>query len=274
MTFSALTKSIFFHGFVLLIISGVFLSKDETVEVKETPIQVSFVTDTPAPKKQETKKPKPVKDSPPPIKDNKPQPAPKALEQPKPKPAPKANKTKEKKIEEPKPKPTPKKPKVEPKKKPKPKPEPKKEKPKKAKDDKDSQIDFTSVLKNLQDTTPVDTDRKGPKLTSAPVAQPITSGEINAMIRQIHGCWSILPGAAKAETLAVLLQVSVNADRTVQSVNIVDKSRYQRDPLFRAAADNAIRAIKHADCTPLNLPSNKYEEWKEIEFNFDPGRMF
>jgi outer membrane biosynthesis protein TonB len=268
MKFSALTKSIIFHGLVVVVLSGAFLFKDDIVEVKETPIQVSFVTED-APVKEDIKKPKPVEDTPPPIED-KPQPAPKALEQPKPKEAEPAPKTQEKMIERVKPKPAPQKPKE----KPKPKPEPKVEKPKEAEDEKDTQIDFTSVLKNLQDTMPVDTDRDGPKLTSAPVSQAMTAGEVNAMIRQIQGCWSILPGAAKAETLAVVVQIMMNPDRTVRAVSIADTARYQSDPFFRAAADNAIRAVKHPDCTPLDLPPNKFDTWKEIEFNFDPGRMF
>ena len=268
MKLSSITKSIVFHAILIALVSGAFVLKDDVVEVKETPIQVSFVDETP--KKNDVKKPKPVKDTPPPIKDDKPQPAPKALEKPKPKKEEIADETKEKKVERVKPKPVPKKPKEKPKR----KPEPKKEKPKKVKDDKNTQVDFTSVLKNLQDTMPVDTARDGPKLTTAPVSQAMTAGEVNAMIRQIQGCWNILPGAAQAETLAVVVQIIMNPDRTVKAVSIANTARYQSDSFFRAAADNAIRAIKHPDCTPLDLPPNKYDTWKEIEFNFDPGRMF
>ena len=253
---------------IVAVVSGAFLFKDDVIEVKETPIQVSFVTEE-AVEQEDIKKLKPVEETPPPI-DDKPQPAPKALEQPKPKPEKPAEETKEEKVERVTPKPAPQKPKE----KLKPKPEPEKEKPKKAEEDEDTQIDFTSVLKNLQDTMPVDTDRDGPKLTNTPVSQAMTAGEVNAMIRQIQGCWNILPGAAKAETLAVVVKIMMNPDRTVRAVSIADTARSHSDPCFRAAADNAIRAIKHPDCTPLDLPPNKYDTWKEIEFNFDPGRIF
>jgi len=265
MKFTAFTKSIIFHGLVVVLVSGVFMFKDDEVKLTETPIEVSFVSDEKP--KDESKKPKPVKDTPPPIED-KPQPAPKALEQPKPKPkAEVAKKVKEKKIETVKPKPI---------KKDKPKPNPKvEEKPKpKAEDKKETQADFMSVLKNLQDSDPVDTKRDGPTLTQSPTIDRVTTGELQAFRRQLSQCWSILPGAAQAETLAVNLTITVNKDRTVRDVQITDRARYQTDTFFRAAADNAMRAIQHPDCTPLDLPPNKYTMWKQITLNFDPGSMF
>lgn len=265
MKFTAFTKSIIFHGIVVVLVSGAFMFKDDEIKVTETPIEISFVADEKP--KDEPKKPKPVKETPPPIED-KPQPAPKALEQPKPKPkAEVAEKTEEKKVETVKPKPL---------KKDKPKPKPKvKEKPKpKAEDKKESQADFMSVLKNLQDSDPVDTKRDGPKLTQSPVVDRVTTGELAAFQRQLSNCWNILPGAAQAETLAVNLTINVNRDRTVRDVQITDRARYQTDTFFRAAADNAMRAIQHPDCTPLDLPADKYNMWKEITLNFDPGSMF
>ena len=144
----------------------------------------------------------------------------------------------------------------------------------KEEDKEDSTTDFMSVLKNLQDSTPKDTKRDGPKLTESPTVDRVTTGELNAFQKQLSGCWSILPGAVQAEALAVNLTIIVNQDRTVKNVQITDKARYQTDTFFRAAADNAMRAIQHPDCTPLDLPPNKYTMWKEITLNFDPRTMF
>ena len=258
---------------VLVITSGV-LFKNEKIVMTETPIEVSFVSED-APTKAPQKKPEPEepkKEEIEPPKDDKPQPAPKALEQPKPKPVEVAEKTEEKKVERIKPT-VPEKPKE----KPKPKPEPpKKEKPKEVEKpaEKDTQAEFTSVLKNLADTQPVDTGKKGPSLTQSPTIDRVTTGELGAFKQQLQGCWMLLPGAANADALAVNLTITVNKDRTVRDVTITDKARYQTDSFFRAAADNAIRAIRHPDCTPLDLPLNKYDQWKEITLNFDPRNMF
>ena len=278
--FSALTKSLIFHGVVVALVTVSFAFKDEIVVKDEMPIQVSFVPDEDV--KPTEKKPIPVKEEPPaPEPEDKPQPAPKALEQPKPKQAKLDEKPKEKpqelspqreiiKANEPKP---------EPKAKPKPpekkpaekKPEKPKEEPKA---EEDTTTGFTSVLKNLADTMPVDTKKDGPKLTDSPTVDRMTTGELDAFRRQLSQCWNILPGAAKAETLAVNLTITVNPDRTVRDVQITDRSRYASDAFFRAAADNAIRAIRHPDCTPLDLPPDKYTMWKEITLNFDPEKMF
>ncbi len=264
---SYLTKSIIFHALVVMIVSGAFFFKQDEITVTETPIEISFVADE-KPVTKEEKKPEPVKETPPPIED-KPQPAPKALEQPKPKPkAEPKEEVKEKKIEAPKPKAVPEKPKEKPKPKVEEKPKPE------AKDEEETTTDFMSVLKNLQDSDPVDTPKDGPKLTQSPVTDRMTTGELDAFRRQLSNCWSILPGAARAETLAVNLTINVNPDRTVRDVQITDKARYQSDAFFRAAADNAMRAIQHPDCTPLDLPRDKFNMWKEITLNFDPSTMF
>jgi outer membrane biosynthesis protein TonB len=213
------------------------------------------------------KKPEPIEETPPPLED-KPQPAPKALEKPKPiKPdVKKADEVKEKKPE-PKPVPAPEKPKA------KPKPPEKKPEPEQAEEEETS-TDFMSVLKNLQDSEPAADKNDGPKVTEAPVGQAVTQSEIGALRRQLSQCWNLLPGAAKAETLAVELTITVNRDRTVRDVQILDRARYNSDTFFRAAADNALRAIKHPNCTPLDLPPEKYTMWKEMTLNFDPQKMF
>lgn len=266
---SALSKSILFHITLILIVSGAFVFRDDVIEVSETPIEISFATDNhPTPKKEE-KKPEIVKETPPPIKEDKPQPAPKALEQPKPKPkAEKADEAKEKQAEKLVQKTE------KPKEKPKPKPKEEKKVEPKKEAEKETTTDFMSVLKNLQDTQPTDTAKDGPKLTQSPTTDRMTTGELDAFRMQLSQCWNILPGAAKAETLAVNLTINVNRDRTVRDVQITDKARYQTDAFFRAAADNAMRAIQHPDCTPLDLPIDKYNTWKTITLNFDPSTMF
>ncbi|PCI00151.1 MAG: hypothetical protein COB76_04130 [Alphaproteobacteria bacterium] len=272
--FSAFTKSLIFHGIVIAVISSGLVFNSEPRKIVETPIEVSFVTEDDM-KANKKPKPKPKK-SPPkkiePVKDDKPKPAPKALEKLKPKPAPKAEKTEEKKIERVTPKAEKKL-----KKKPKPKPKkPKKKKPKKVEKpaEKDTQAEFLSVLKNLADTRPKDTGRNGPSLTKSPTVDRITTGELSAFRSQLQGCWMLLPGATNADALAVNLTITVNKDRTVRDVTVSDKERYQSDTFFRAAADNAMRAIRHPDCTPLDLPRYKYDQWKTITLNFDPRTMF
>jgi hypothetical protein len=80
-------------------------------------------------------------------------------------------------------------------------------------------------------------------------------------------------GAKDAQNLIVEIMIDVNPDRTVQHAEIVDQTRLATDTYFRAAAEAALRALKSPKCSPLELPADKYEEWKRIDFTFDPRDM-
>lgn len=266
--------------FVVLLSAGFFFSSD-IEQISETPITVEFATGVP-PTEEEPEEEEPEEITEPEPLEDIPQPAPKALEQPKPAPEKAEENQEAAPIERIEAKPVEKEPEPEPEPKPIPeKPEPKPEPPEKVEEkepeepkEENTEAEFTSVLKNLADTQPTDTAREGPKLTETPTTDRLTTGELNAFRRQLSRCWNILPGATNADMMAVNLTITVNQDRTVRDVQITDAARYQSDPLFRAAADSAMRAIRHPDCTPLDLPLYKYEQWKTITLNFDPRTMF
>ena len=65
----------------------------------------------------------------------------------------------------------------------------------------------------------------------------------------------------------VKLKIFTNPDGSVVKVEILDVASYQKDPIYRAAADSARRAVK--DCSPLPLPKNKYDLFKVFTYNFD-----
>ena len=43
------------------------------------------------------------------------------------------------------------------------------------------------------------------------------------------------------------------------------------DAFFRSAAESALRAVLR--CSPLRLPREKYDTWKNSTFTFDPRDM-
>ncbi len=140
--------------------------------------------------------------------------------------------------------------------------------------------DFITLLKNL---TPDLSESQGEAKSkdasaedSAPLAQlsqKLTVSEEEALRRQLAQCWNVLSGAKYAENLVIEVRVVVNPDRTVQRATIVDQGRYTRDPHFRAAAEAALRALRNPKCTPLALPPEKYENWKNTVIRFDPRSM-
>jgi hypothetical protein len=226
----------------------------------------------PKPKKPEPKKP-----------EVKPKPEPKPVVKPEPKPEPKP-------VVKPKPEPKPK-PKEPPKKVAKPDvklpPKPRR-KPKPPPED-----DFASVLKTVEKLKKQPKAKKPEKSFDESIAdalkkhdsskpqsqqvsrldQRLSMSEVDALKRQIEGCWNPPAGAPEAENLVVEVRLVINRDRTVQSAQIVDTSRMFREPFYRAAAESVIRAIKNPRCTPLELPQGKYDLWKETRLTFDPREL-
>ncbi len=285
----ALMVSAGFHLTVILL--GVFGLPyiQKPIEIPPQPISVDIVDIgeiTTTNKKPQQAKPKP-KDEPPPKVTEEVKAPPKveakeppkvtALEKP---PEPPKEDVKEPEPETPAP-PEEKLAKVEPAPKPEP---PKKDKPKEPEKTKKppSEEDFLSVLKNLQDESPTgEKNPDGEENTSpeqSPLAQfadKLTATEIDMIARRLNiqfaSCWNLMAGAREAENITVSINLKVRPDRTVQSAKIVDQWRYSQDSFYRAAADTALRAVKHPNCETLDLPEDKYNLWKDLTFNFNPS---
>lgn len=236
---------------------------------------VEVVTLAPKATAPELTKPPVPKRPDPPKQEVKPEPPP-----PAPTPTPKAA---EAKPDEPKPEPIPDKKaeavKPEPKKE-----EPKKEEPKKAevkkpeKDRFDSVLD--SVLKNRAPVkpTPPDPQAKPVQQAVAPqhrqtapnLSEQLARSELDAVRDKVRPCWNFPAGAPNPEQLAVVIELQMNPDGTVRDARIAGNPRLGSDPFYRAAAEAALRAARNPRCQPFPLPADKYNSWKNLEFNFDP----
>lgn len=137
---------------------------------------------------------------------------------------------------------------------------------------------FQSVLRNLMPADPQAASADSPDKTdeSSPVdrfAQQLSMGEQDALRGQLAQCWNVMAGARYAEELVVDVKLFVNPDRTVRDAQVVDQFRYYSDSHFRAAADAALRAVYNPRCNPLELPPEKYDQWKVTIVTFDPREM-
>lgn len=146
--------------------------------------------------------------------------------------------------------------------------------------------DFSSVLKNLADEKPTPKTEEKPKDLKlneppppdegrpVPLGARMTMTEMDALRSQLEGCWNVPIGAKDADNMGVDIFMVINRDRTLQAARIVDESRYSRDSFFRALADSAMRAVRSPNCSPFELPPDKYDTWKQITVTFDPSQMF
>lgn len=148
--------------------------------------------------------------------------------------------------------------------------------------------DFSSVLKDLDRTkkkpaptqersedAPKDKDEPAPQQEQIAEQASITEIErLRQMIRQqIRPCWSPPVGAADAEGLLVTILIQVDAKGFVNEARVANAPAMALNSFVQAAADAARRAVLNPDCQPFELPQNRYNLWKEIEFNFDPREM-
>lgn len=238
---------------------------------------------------KEVEQPEMPKPTPPEPKPEPPQPAPQPEPQPEPEPEP----------IKPEPQPEPKPVEAEPipdpkaKKKPKPKEKPKEEKPKqkaeitldkkkkpKSKTDDDKKEkkkkpsksfdDLLSEIEKTDDGAP-SRGKGAPATTIGPV---LTASEKDALSRHMSKCWLIPAGLRDARDIRVPIKINVAQDGTVQKAEIMDKGRMAGDRAYRTAAESARRAVLDPNCSPLPIPRDKYEMFKEFIFNFDPKEMF
>lgn len=132
--------------------------------------------------------------------------------------------------------------------------------------------DFLDDLATLLD----DPEPPEQQTQQAPVlGNRLTASEEDAIRRQIEPCWNTaaLVGARNPEELVVTLRLKLDRDGTVVSVEVLNTARQRRDKFFRAAADSARRAVQHRRCTPLKLPADKYDQWKDMVMDFNPADM-
>jgi hypothetical protein len=142
---------------------------------------------------------------------------------------------------------------------------------------------FDSILKNLtkqkvqEPTTqpPVPTAKATPARPTgaqAPISAKLTASENDRLMEQINRCWTAPSAVKDAQNLIVVLSVTVNPDRTVSAIQVEDQGR-MGDPVFRAAAMAAQRALRMPECQVLDLPPDKYQDWQDLELTFDPTKM-
>ena len=105
------------------------------------------------------------------------------------------------------------------------------------------------------------------------VGPSMTISEIDLLRQQLHACLNLNVGVANLKEIKPVIFIEVNSDRTVKSAKVVNKEKLN-DPSFRTAAEAAMRAVNNPDCSPLLLPKDKYDQWKEINFTFDFSWMF
>ncbi|MBB3971501.1 cell envelope integrity protein TolA [Hansschlegelia beijingensis] len=105
--------------------------------------------------------------------------------------------------------------------------------------------------------------------TATKLSMSQRTGIDNAVREQVMQCWNPPFGASSDGSLAVRVHFTLNADGSLSGGPEVMNS--SSNPAFRAAADAATRAVRR--CSPLKLPAEAYDYWRQVNINFDPKDM-
>jgi colicin import membrane protein len=260
--------------------------KPEVAKVEPDPIPVPKPVEKVEPPKPEKvkapePKPEPPKEAAKPPEPKPPEPKPEpavAKAEPKPEPKPEPEKKPDPKPEPPKEAAKPPEPKPEPKppeKKP-PPPKPAVAQPKPP----ERSFDSNKIAALLDKREPVRTASAGREIAAASTAgiprgtaTRLSLSERSAigekLRQQITPCWNPPIGAQGADKIRVVVRFQLNADGTLAGQPSV--AEWGTAAGFQAAADSALRAVRR--CSPVTLPSESYDFWKDVEINFDPRDM-
>jgi hypothetical protein len=140
--------------------------------------------------------------------------------------------------------------------------------------------DFSSVLKNVEKMKTTSPDTQAPQPDTPPQpdtsastlsAPQLTSSEVEAVKSQMVGCWFFDAGKRGVGDMTVDVHVTLAPDGTVKSVQADGGTRMAIDTLYRSFVEETVRAVWK--CSPLRVPLDKYETWKELLLHFDPSGM-
>ncbi len=100
---------------------------------------------------------------------------------------------------------------------------------------------------------------------------PVSRSEQDAIREHVSRFWNVPIGARDAENLVVDLRIECDPDGTVRNVRLENSARMASDPMYRAAADSAMRAVRMA--SPLPIPAGKAAQFRDFILSFNPRQL-
>ena len=99
--------------------------------------------------------------------------------------------------------------------------------------------------------------------------------EIDLLRQQLSSCWNAPAGAVIniGDKVTISAKVQQNMKVFSNSVRIVDTNISKSNPFYGPITDSAMRTLLNPECTPLKLPKDKYNLWKNLTITFDYSIM-
>jgi hypothetical protein len=108
----------------------------------------------------------------------------------------------------------------------------------------------------------------------APSSPPLSAGEKDALRVAVQDCWNVgsLSSLALETTVVVAVSLTQDGKPVVSSIRQVG-SEGGTSASVNQAFETARRAIIRCGARGFQLPSDKYDQWKDTEMTFNPERM-
>ena len=103
----------------------------------------------------------------------------------------------------------------------------------------------------------------------------LSISEIDLLRQQLSSCWIAPAGAVIEKGMTVKISAKLQQNRRVydNTVRIVDTNISKSNPFYGPITDSAMRTLLNPECTPLKLPKDKYNLWKNLTITFDYSIM-
>lgn len=115
--------------------------------------------------------------------------------------------------------------------------------------------------------------KMGPQDVKGIGAQDAMTADLRSYLQsQIYKCWNPPAGSPNASKLIVQFRLQLNRDGSIgQPPQLLATGIATSDPFMRAAIEAARRALYV--CAPYKLPADRYAQWKDVTFVFNPRDM-
>jgi hypothetical protein len=137
---------------------------------------------------------------------------------------------------------------------------------------------FNDVLKDLDKTLaskkPANARIAQRTVQGVGIGTAMTADLATALQSMVYRCWSPPVGSPHPERLVVRYELFLNRDGSVAQppqLTPDSASAATSDPYMAAAAGAARRAIY--TCAPYRLPTDRYNQWRDVVFTFDPRQL-
>ena len=138
---------------------------------------------------------------------------------------------------------------------------------------KDLRNEQTNIVQNEVKEEVEEVDNKSSDDTDENIVLSIS--EIDMLRQQLSSCWNAPAGAVIERGMQVTVSAKVlqNMKVSSNSVRIVDTNIAKNNPFYGPITDSAMRTLLNPECTPLKLPRDKYNLWKNLTITFDYSIM-